>query len=98
MNFQGIILGAISFIIIGVWHPIVVKGEYYIGKNKCAIVFSIIGVTCCIASFLMHNDILSTAFALFGFSGFWGIKEVYEQAVCVEKGWFPKRKVKRAVR
>lgn len=29
MNFMGLIVGAMSFIIIGVFHPIVIKCEYY---------------------------------------------------------------------
>ena len=33
MNFQGITIGIIVFAIIGVFHPIVIKTEYYIGKK-----------------------------------------------------------------
>lgn len=35
-NFKGIVLGAVSFLIIGIWHPIVIKGEYHWGAKKCA--------------------------------------------------------------
>ena len=33
MNFEGIIIGAAAFLIIGIFHPIVVKGEYYFGAK-----------------------------------------------------------------
>ena len=33
LNIYGIIIGAISFLIIGLFHPLVIKGEYYLGKN-----------------------------------------------------------------
>ncbi|MBQ0136484.1 MAG: DUF4491 family protein [Bacteroidales bacterium] len=34
MNFEGIILGLATFLLIGVSHPIVIKSEYYFGV-KC---------------------------------------------------------------
>nr|WP_197272504.1 DUF4491 family protein [Methanobrevibacter arboriphilus] len=34
MYFEGIIIGLSAFIIIGIFHPIVIKGEYYIGKKS----------------------------------------------------------------
>ena len=89
MNITGLILGAMSLFIIGVWHPIVIKAEYYIGKRKSALIFFIIGAVCCIISLFIADNLLSAASALFGFSGFWGIKEVYEQEERVKKGWFP---------
>jgi hypothetical protein len=33
MNFQGITIGIIAFEIIGIFHPIVIKTEYYFGKK-----------------------------------------------------------------
>ena len=33
MNYSGIIVGLISLAIIGLWHFIVIKGEYLLGKN-----------------------------------------------------------------
>lgn len=46
MHFKGIILGALSFLIIGVWHPIVIKGEYHLGRKVCMPAFAAIGVAC----------------------------------------------------
>ena len=37
MNINGIIVGAATFLIIGICHPLVIKAEYYIGKKSwCA--------------------------------------------------------------
>lgn len=33
MNWQALLLGAASFLIIGLFHPLVIKGEYYFGKG-----------------------------------------------------------------
>lgn len=35
MNYSGIIVGLISLAIIGLWHFIVIKGEYLLGKRIC---------------------------------------------------------------
>ncbi len=34
MSFGGILLGAAVFLIIGIFHPIVIKMEYYFGKRS----------------------------------------------------------------
>ncbi|MBO5661157.1 MAG: DUF4491 family protein, partial [Tidjanibacter sp.] len=33
MNFNGIIIGLATFLIIGLFHPIVIKVEYYFGTR-----------------------------------------------------------------
>ncbi|HCX63015.1 DUF4491 family protein [Sedimentibacter sp.] len=33
MNLQGITIGLTAFFIIAIFHPIVIKAEYYIGKK-----------------------------------------------------------------
>ena len=43
MNYSGIIVGLISLAIIGLWHFIVIKGEYLLGKRICILIFAIIG-------------------------------------------------------
>ena len=88
-NFKGIVLGAVSFLIIGIWHPIVIKGEYHWGAKKCAPLFACIGAACMALSLRLKNVMANTAVALFGFSALWGILEVKEQEERVEKGWFP---------
>lgn len=89
LNFKGVVLGAISFLIIGIWHPIVIKGEYHLGANACAPLFAGIGAICVALSLRVKNVLLNTAMALFGFSALWGVLEVKEQEERVKKGWFP---------
>ena len=33
MNFNGIIIAAVTFLIIGIFHPLVVKSEYHFSKK-----------------------------------------------------------------
>ena len=32
-NWQGVVIGLCTFLIIGLFHPIVIKGEYYFGTK-----------------------------------------------------------------
>ncbi len=34
MNFAGILIGGAAFLIIGLFHPIVIKAEYYDGTRE----------------------------------------------------------------
>ena len=88
MNITGIIVGLAAFIIIGVFHPIVIKTEYYFGK-KIWPLFLIAGIIACAASAFIRSDILSPLLAVLGFTFFWSIKELFEQENRVKKGWFP---------
>ena len=89
LNYYGIALGAISFLIIGVFHPLVIKAEYYYGR-KIWWAFLIIGIIASTLSLLTNNIFLSVTLGVFGFSSFWGIKEVFEQEQRVKDGRFPK--------
>ena len=72
-NWDALLLGAASFLIIGLFHPLVIKGEYYFGKGIWPW-FLAAGL-----GFL----------ALVAFSCFWSIKELFEQEQRVKRGWFP---------
>ena len=89
-NLTGIIIGLVTFLIIGLFHPLVIKGEYYFGV-KCWWVFLILGIGGIAAALLLHNVILSTSCGVFAFSSLWSIGELFQQKKRVEKGWFPKR-------
>ena len=89
MNFTGLIIGIATFLIIGLFHPIVIKAEYYLG-TKCWWMFALAGIIFIVLSILIENIILSTILGVFGFSSFWSILEIFEQKKRVEKGWFPK--------
>lgn len=88
MNFTGIIVGLATFLIIGVFHPIVIKAEYYLG-TKCWWMFLIAGLIFGAVSILVDNLIVSTILGVTAFSSFWGILELKEQKERVRKGWFP---------
>lgn len=89
MNLQGIIIGAAAFLIIGIFHPIVIKGEYYFGKRIWPI-FLIAGILFILLSALVKGVIFSSVAGIFGFSSLWSIQEIFEQEQRVKKGWFPK--------
>jgi len=95
-NLTGVIIGLCTFLIIGLFHPLVIKGEYYFGV-KCWWAFLLLGIAGIIAALLIHNFIGSTLCGVIAFSSFWGIGELFEQKKRVEKGWFPKRKQKENV-
>ena len=88
MNLVGIIVGLGTFVIIGVFHPIVTKTEFHFGKRMWPL-FLIGGILFCAASLFIENVIISTLLAVLGFTSFWSIKELYEQEERVKKGWFP---------
>ncbi len=88
MNFQGLIIGIVVFAIIGVFHPIVIKSEYYLGK-KIWPVFLIMGLVLITASMFIQSITISTMIGITGFTSLWSIHELFEQEERVKKGWFP---------
>ena len=88
-HLAGLFIGICTFLIIGLFHPVVVKAEYYWG-TKGWWIFLILGIGGVIASLSIGNVILSSMLGVFAFSSFWTIKEVFEQEERVRKGWFPK--------
>ncbi|CAG7839107.1 membrane protein [Clostridium novyi B str. ATCC 27606] len=89
MNIQGILIGLIAFLIIGIFHPIVIKGEYYFGKRIWPI-FLVTGIAFLIVSVFTKNQMGSAVLGVIGFSCLWSIIELFEQEERVKKGWFPK--------
>lgn len=89
MSLTGIIIGLATFLIIGVFHPIVIKAEYYLG-TKCWWIFLLLGIAFCVLSLFVGNLIISTIAGVVGFSSFWSILELIHQKERVRKGWFPK--------
>ncbi len=88
MNFQGVIIGIAAFIIIGIFHPIVIKSEYHIGK-KIWPIFLITGLILIVISIFINNITISAIISVIGFSSLWSINEIFEQEDRVKKGWFP---------
>lgn len=89
MNGHGLLIGVVTFLVIGLFHPLVIKAEYYWGTRSWWL-FLLAGIVAAMLSLLIENILLSTICGVFAFSSFWSIKEVFEQEERVLKGWFPK--------
>lgn len=89
MHFQGVIIGLASFLIIGIFHPLVIKAEYYYGQ-KSKWWFAAAGVILAVASLLVGDTVVSALLGVAAFSCFWSIKEIKEQEQRVARGWFPR--------
>lgn len=87
-HLEGLAVGLATFLIIGLFHPVVIKCEYYFGV-RCWWWFLVLGIAMCVVSMLIDNTIGSTLAGVVAFSSFWTIKEVFEQQERVRKGWFP---------
>ena len=88
-HLQGLVIGICTFLIIGMFHPIVVKAEYY-WSTRCWWLFLFLGIAGVISSLCTENVVISSLLGVFAFSSFWSIKEIFEQEKRVQKGWFPK--------
>lgn len=91
MFFTGIIIAIGTFLIIGMFHPIVIKTEYYFGTRPWWI-FLVLGIASIIASLCVNHVVVSSLLGVLGASLLWSIGELFEQRKRVAKGWFPKRK------
>lgn len=88
MNFNGIIVGAAVFMIIGIYHPIVIMMEYHWGK-KIWWVLALAGAVFAVISLFVKDITLATVIGAAAFSCFWGIHEILSQEMRVIRGWFP---------
>lgn len=84
----GLATGAATFLVIGLFHPVVIKCEYYFG-TRCWWWFALLGMAMCVVSVAVDDILLSTLAGVVGFSSFWTIKEIFDQRERVLKGWFP---------
>ncbi|MDE5968617.1 MAG: DUF4491 family protein [Muribaculaceae bacterium] len=85
----GLAIGIATFLIIGIFHPIVIKTEYYFGTRPWP-VFLIAGILGVVGSIWVNDLFWSALLGVFSFSSFWTIKELFEQSQRVDKGWFPR--------
>ena len=95
MTFDGIIIGAGTFLLIGLLHPVVVKTEYYFGRRAWP-VFLALGLAGIGGSAVAGNVVVSALLAVLGFSLLWSIRELFEQEERVKKGWHPANPKRRA--
>jgi hypothetical protein len=89
LYYQGIILGFATFLIIALFHPLVIKAEYHFGV-KFWIVFLVVGLLASFVSLLVESIAVSALFGVLGFSCFWSILEMFEQVKRVKQGRYPK--------
>lgn len=90
-NLNGVATAIVTFLIVGIFHPLVIKGEYYFGVRIWWL-FLLMGLIAIALSLFIENLFCSTILAIWGASSLWSIKELFEQRERVRKGWFPKRK------
>lgn len=88
MTFTGALIGLVTFLVIGVFHPIVIKTEFYFGTRPWW-VFLLVGIACIVAALFISNVFGSAIVGVVGFSSLWSILELFEQRERVNKGWFP---------
>ena len=89
MYFQGLIIAVATFLIIGVFHPVVIKAEYYWGV-KCWPLFAVVGILLLTASLFISSTLFAAVLGVTGCSALWSILELFQQRERVRKGWFPK--------
>lgn len=93
-HLAGLVIGFCTFLIIGIFHPLVVKGEYYFGVRVWW-GFLLLGIGTAVASLCVDDLIVSVLLGVTAFSSFWSILEVFQQRKRVEKGWFPENPKRR---
>lgn len=93
-TYDGVIIGAGAFAIIGVLHPVVIRAEYRWGR-KVWPAFLAAGLGCAAGSLLIGWVPVSALLAVLGFSLLWGIRELFEQEERVRRGWYPANPRKR---
>lgn len=85
----GLCIGACTFLIIGLFHPVVIKCEYYFGV-RCWWWFLMLGIACIALTLAVPMHVFwQSLLGVTAFSSFWTIKELFEQRERVRKGWFP---------
>ena len=93
-HLSGLFIGLCTFLIIGLFHPLVIKGEYYFGV-KIWWAFLLFGILSGVGSLLVDDLVWGILLGVTSFSSFWGILEVFAQRKRVEKGWFPRNPKRR---
>lgn len=89
IHFAGPFIGLATFLVIGLFHPIVIKAEYYSGTRFWWL-FLLVGIGCIVGAFFVAHTVGSAIIGVVGFSSLWSILELFEQKKRVDKGWFPK--------
>ena len=87
-HLTGLLIGICTFLIIGLFHPLVIKCEYYFG-TRCWWMFLLWGIGGIIGALYVREVFWSSLLGVFAFSSLWTILEIFDQKGRVNKGWFP---------
>lgn len=85
MNITGIAIAVSTFLVIGLFHPIVIKTEYYFGTRPWW-VFGFVGVACIVCSLCIESTIWSSIIGVVGASSLWAIGEPVRAKTSCGKG------------
>ena len=86
--FSGVAIAICTFLVIGLFHPLVIKVEYQTGTRYWW-VFLLLGLASIIGAFFVADVFISAIIGVIGASLLWSIGELFSQKKRVEKGWFP---------
>ena len=92
---DGIIIGCISFALIGLFHPIVIWSEYHF-SSRCWPAFLLAGLALLAGSVLVRQPIPSAPRGVGGMRCRWSIFALKQQEKRVARGWFPKKERKKS--
>ncbi len=88
LNITGILIAIVSYAVIGLFHPIVIRCQYHF-TDRVWPGFLAAGLLFLSVS-LFVRDMASIILSIVGAACLWSIHELREQTRRVEKGWFPK--------
>ena len=83
--FEGFLIGLAAFVLIGIFHPVVIRVEYHFGKRIWPL-FLIAGLAASVVSLFIDQRMLSVLFGVLGFALFWSTFEIFKQHERVLKG------------
>ena len=89
MTWTGITAGVAIIVLTGLFHPIVVKCEYYFSARVWP-VFLVLGLASLGVSLYTENAEVSSVMGILGAILLWCIRELKEQEKRVANGWYPK--------
>ena len=88
MNYFGLLIGLVTFCVIGLGFPLVIRGERILGYLWWPYMM-VTGILCIVISLFVPFDWISILVGVLGATFVWGSTELKEQAVRAELGWFP---------
>ena len=85
---EGVMTAFFTLLIIGLFHPLVIKAEYYFGCKVWPVFFAA-GLLFIAFSLSVPDPFINSLLAVTGAACLWSIRELFEQRERVKKGWWP---------